>query len=87
MNNQTDLEWVRPTGGVVCFPRIKASANINTEKFYSILNAKYKTFVGPGHWFDMDKNYMRIGFGWPSAQELQKGLENIGKSLSEARNK
>ena len=41
--------------------------------------------MGPGHWFDMDKSFMRIGFGWPSAKELQKGLENVQKALLEAK--
>ena len=78
------LEWVRPRGGVVCFPRIKESSKINIEKFYFILNKKYKTLVGPGHWFGMPRSYMRIGYGWPSPAELKRGLSNIEKALTEA---
>jgi DNA-binding transcriptional MocR family regulator len=49
------------------------------------LNKKYATYVGPGHWFEMDRKFFRLGFGWPTAEELQEGLENISKALEEAR--
>ena len=71
-----------PEGGVVCFPRIKDVVDV--EMFYSLLNSKYETYVGPGHWFDMDKRYFRIGFGWPTMEDLKTGLENISKALKEA---
>jgi aspartate/methionine/tyrosine aminotransferase len=78
------LEWVRPGGGVVCFPRIRAHADIDIEKFYKILNGKYGTYTGPGHWFEMDKRYMRIGFGWPRTEEFKGGLMSIDAALKEA---
>jgi aspartate/methionine/tyrosine aminotransferase len=81
IQNQKNLEWVEPEGGVVCFPRIKD--NVDVEKFYKILNEKYSTYVGPGHWFEQDKRYMRIGYGWPSKEELIGGLENISKTFLE----
>lgn len=77
------LEWAEPTGGCVCFPKI-SSAQVDVEKFYTILNHKYKTYVGPGHWFEMERQYMRIGYGWPSNEELQGGLLCITKALEEA---
>lgn len=86
INNQNYLEWVKPSGGVVCFPRIKSSLNINIEQFYKILNEKYKTYVGPGHWFEMDKHFMRIGYGWPDKEQLRQGLENITKAIEECIN-
>ena len=85
MNTEQNLEWVEPSGGVVCFPRIKAERNVDVEHFYKILNEKYRTFVGPGHWFEMDRRYMRIGYGWPPTNELLQGLENISSALREAR--
>lgn len=70
------LEWVEPQGGVVCFPRIKV--NIDSNEFYRVLNTNFQTFVGPGHWFEMDRKYMRIGYGWPTShEELRQGLKNI----------
>ncbi|UJR22901.1 hypothetical protein I4U23_025929 [Adineta vaga] len=73
------LEWVEPQGGVVCFPRIKV--DVNPEEFYNVLNNKFKTFVGPGHWFEMDKKFMRIGYGWPTIEELKEGLKNITSTI------
>lgn len=84
INTQKDFEWVIPSGGVVCFPRLKSDVPVNLGKFYQILNEKYKTFVGPGHWFEMDKRFMRIGFGWPDKQQLSDGLANITKAVLEA---
>ena len=81
LKQQTNFDFVLPQGGVVCFPRLKEGVDV--ERFYHILNQKYSTYVGPGHWFEMEKRYMRIGFGWPSSIELQQGLENISKTIKE----
>lgn len=77
MARQHCLEWIEPQGGVVCFPRIKESLKIDYKKFYSDLNSTFGTYVGPGHWFEMPANYMRIGFGYPLKEELKGGLQNI----------
>ena len=80
------LEWVEPQGGVVCFPRLRV--NIDPEDFYRVLNDTLKTFVGPGHWFEMDKKFMRIGYGWPSTrEELIQGLKNITAAVRICLNK
>lgn len=84
MEQNQYLEWVKPQGGVVCFPKIKQEIKIDTDLFYDILYKKYKTLVGPGHWFEMDKRYMRIGYGWPETNMLQKGLNNISLAAKEA---
>ena len=78
------MEWIEPRGGVVAFPRIRADAGIDVPKFYAALNTEYRTFVGPGHWFERDDLYMRIGFGWPKPEELADGLQNISRALSRA---
>ena len=83
MQQQQYLEWIKPEGGVVCFPRVKAEVKADMTLFYSTLYNKYKTLVGPGHWFEMDKRYMRIGYGWPDTKTLQKGLNNITLALKE----
>jgi len=79
------LEWVEPCGGVVCFPRIKEPEKYDVENFYRVLNHQHQTYVGPGHWFDMPKHYMRIGYGWPSKKELKRGLEKVKESLKASR--
>lgn len=75
MKDNEFLEWKEPMAGVICFPRFRKKTD--TGKFYKLLFEKYSTYVGPGHWFGMSDNYMRIGFGWPSENELREGLKNI----------
>ena len=85
MERNPAFEWVEPRGGTVCFPRIKEGIDLDIDRFYRFLNDKYKTFVGPGHWFEMNRRYMRIGFGWPSKEALVGGLSCITQALEEAR--
>jgi aspartate/methionine/tyrosine aminotransferase len=79
---QPYLEWVQPKAGVVCFPRLKAQYKVDAEKFYDTLYNNHGTIVGPGHWFEQDKMYMRIGFGWPTLAELKQGLQNIEQTFA-----
>ncbi|HEY4209209.1 MAG TPA: pyridoxal phosphate-dependent aminotransferase [Puia sp.] len=81
MQGQTELEWVEPQGGCVCFPRVKSPERIDMEIFYKRLLENYGTYVGPGHWFEMPKQYMRIGFGWPDVAALKEGLQSITDCL------
>lgn len=80
---ETRLEWVEPKGGVVCFPRIRADVQVDVDAFYRVLNGTYKTHVGPGHWFEQDRRSMRIGYGWPTTDELRRGLANVSRALDE----
>jgi len=75
------MEWVEPQGGVVAFLRIRPGADIDVDAFYRTLNEQFATYVGPGHWFEQDRRHMRIGFGWPTEEELAEGLANIGRAL------
>lgn len=77
------MEWVEPQGGVVCFPRVVASANADMDLFYKLLLEKHGTFVGAGHWFESDRRHMRLGFGWPKEDELISGLDQISQTLRE----
>jgi len=74
------LEWVRPSGGVVCFPRTRATPPGGTEAFYKRLMER-GTYVGAGRWFEMPDTYFRLGYGWPSADELEQGLQTISQAL------
>ncbi len=75
------LEWVRPSGGVVCFPRMRITPQGGTEAFYQRLLQEHGTYVGPGHWFEMPDIYFRLGYGWPTSGELLSGLEGISRAL------
>jgi aspartate/methionine/tyrosine aminotransferase len=55
-----------------------------TAPFYERLLKKYQTYVGPGHWFEMPDTYFRLGFGWPTREELIGGMEAISKALRDS---
>ncbi|MFX0208351.1 MAG: aminotransferase class I/II-fold pyridoxal phosphate-dependent enzyme [Candidatus Hodarchaeota archaeon] len=84
MSENSYMEWIEPQGGCISFPRINQKINLDIDKFYTILKETYKTFVAPGHWFEVDKRFMRIGFGYPSNVELKGGLQSIASALDES---
>jgi aspartate/methionine/tyrosine aminotransferase len=71
------LEWVEPQAAVVAFPRFRREIDLDVEAFYRVLLSEYRTTVGPGHWFEMDDRYLRIGFGWPEEAAMRQGLDSI----------
>jgi len=75
------LEWVPPHGGVVCFPRMRSEPPGGTAAFYKRLLEKHRTYVGPGHWFEMPDRFFRLGYGWPTRTELHDGLTAISQAL------
>jgi aspartate/methionine/tyrosine aminotransferase len=75
------LEWVAPSGGVVCFPRMRGEPAGGTDAFYRRLIEDQGTYVGPGHWFEMPNRYFRLGYGWPTRAELEAGLRGISTAL------
>ncbi|QIB65445.1 aminotransferase class I/II-fold pyridoxal phosphate-dependent enzyme [Kineobactrum salinum] len=77
MADQSVFEWVEPAGGVVCLARFRPEIEIDTSKFYNTLFDDYRTFVGPGRWFDQSDRYFRIGYGWPTTDDLAAGLEGL----------
>jgi len=74
------IEWTPPTGGCVCFPRV-VDAEFDTARFYAALNGDHGAYVGPGHWFEMPDRYFRVGYGWPTPEELAGGLAAISAAL------
>jgi len=75
------VDWVRPQGGVVGFPRLNVDAGFDLDRFYARLLEEHGTYVGPGHWFEMPKRFFRVGFGWPKEAQLRGGLEAISVAL------
>jgi aspartate/methionine/tyrosine aminotransferase len=78
------FEWVEPRAGVVCFPRIALDLAIDVDRFYDSLFHDFGTYVGPGHWFDQARRFLRIGFAWPSQDELTRGLETLEEAAARA---
>jgi len=81
MSTQKYFDWIEPSGGVVCFPRMKPELKVDTVKFYDCLLAKHHTYVGPGHWFEESDRSFRLGFGWPTQQELKDGLLGLEQAM------
>ena len=82
MSKQKYLEWVEPQAGVVCFLRLKEGFELdNFTDFQNTLYKKYQTVVGYGHWFEQSERYFRIGFGYPSFEDLVAGLRRFELSL------
>jgi aspartate/methionine/tyrosine aminotransferase len=79
------VDWVRPSGGVVGFPRLQVPASFDADAFYKTLLEEHGTYVGPGHWFEMPRTFFRVGFGWPTVPELRGGLQSISAALASYR--
>ena len=75
------LDWVKPLGGVVCFPHMREMPPGGTNAFYKRLLEAHGTYVGPGHWFEMPDTHFRLGYGWTTRSELEAGLDGISKAL------
>ena len=71
------FEWVEPKAGVVSFPRIRPEIEVDIDRFYRTLLDEHGTYVGPGRWFDQDPRFFRLGFVWPTDEELKRGLEGL----------
>lgn len=79
IDSEPGIEWVRPRGGVVCFPRF-ANPDIDARGIYAQLQLD-GIFLGPGWWFEQVDRHMRIGFGYPTEAELETGLAAISAAL------
>jgi aspartate/methionine/tyrosine aminotransferase len=74
MSGQATFEWIEPSGGVVGLVRVRPEIAFDPARFYDALLADHGTYVGPGHWFELDDRHFRLGFGWPTTDELRAGL-------------
>ncbi len=74
---QGTFEYVAPEAGVVCFPRVRDGVPLDEDRFYDVLLGELGTYVGPGHWFGQPRRSFRLGFGWPTEDELRAGLDAL----------
>ena len=81
---QEIFEWVEPAGGVVGLVRFAPGFEVDTDRFYATLLEDHGTYVGPGHWFELDDRHFRLGYGWPTRTELQTGLAALSAAAGEA---
>jgi aspartate/methionine/tyrosine aminotransferase len=85
IEGQSTFEWVEPTGGVVGLVRVRPGLPFDAESFHRDLLAEHGTYVGPGHWFEVDDRHFRLGFGWPTTAELEAGLAALTAAADETR--
>jgi aspartate/methionine/tyrosine aminotransferase len=78
------FEWIEPSGGVVGLVRFRAGVEVDTVRFYDVLLRDHGTYVGPGHWFELDDRHFRLGFGWPSVEDLRAGLAGLSAAAEAA---
>jgi aspartate/methionine/tyrosine aminotransferase len=84
MAAQQTFEWVESRGGVVGLVRFAPDIVVDTDRFYEVLLKEHGTYVGPGHWFELDDRYFRLGFGWPTHEKLRAGLEALSRAAEES---
>lgn len=75
------VDWVKPEAGVMCFIRIKKDLVGGLEAFYKRLLEDHGVYIGRGAWFEQGDNFFRLGYGWPTWEELDTGLKAISKAL------
>jgi aspartate/methionine/tyrosine aminotransferase len=66
------FSWVRPAGGPVGFPELRAGVPI--DRFAEDLLAAEGVLIAPGSIFGHRGNHFRLGFG---RQDLAAGLERL----------
>ena len=84
LNGDGRFEWVEPAGGVVGLVRFRSDVEVDTDRFYEVLLKEHGTYVGPGHWFEVDDRHFRLGFGWPTTTELDQGLAGLSAAAEAA---
>lgn len=81
--NQEFFEYVAPTGGVVCFPRLKAG--VSSTLFCRSLFDKYGVSLLPGFAFEVEDHF-RMNLGMDPTRFI-KALDHIQECLLEMRPK
>ena len=77
--NQDIVEWVRPHGGIMCFPKYRVNMS-SIELCHKLLD-DHGVMVNPGEYFNMD-GHIRLCY---TCEEdvLRGGLNALGKGLKE----
>ena len=83
--NAMRVDWVRPDAGALCCVRLKRAVFDETavERFYSAVKPQ-GVRVAPGDWFGEERRVFRLGFGLPTAPELEQALERLSLALGQA---
>lgn len=77
VDSRPELEWVRPRGGSVGFPRIRGAED--ASPFVEVLRECYGTGVVPGRFFEAPGHF-RIAMGG-RREVLEVGLQRLAEAL------
>ena len=75
----------RAAGRRCLLPAHSTHIDVDIDCFYRVLFEEHGTYVGAGHWFDQDRRFFRLGFAWPTKEELVRGLEALDAAAATAR--
>jgi aspartate/methionine/tyrosine aminotransferase len=78
MAGQPALEWVKPRGGTVAFPRLRHGAS--ADAFADRLVREFETAVVPGRFFEAPP-HVRVALGIDH-DVLARGLDAMGRALA-----
>lgn len=74
----SQLTWVPPDAGPVCFPRLRSGS---VTELAGRLRRDFDTGIIPGEFFEMRRHF-RLGFGGATG-DLRQGLTRLGKALAQ----
>ena len=83
VEKESAVEWVEPDGGVTCCLRLSGASDDEMHRFYDLVKNTYRTAIGPGYWFKMPLDHMRIGFAHERPEDTAGGLECLSRAIRE----
>jgi aspartate/methionine/tyrosine aminotransferase len=78
MAGQPAMEWVKPCGGTVAFPRLRQV--VSSDAFADRLIREFETAVVPGRFFEAPP-HIRVALGIPH-DVLVRGLEAMARAMA-----
>ena len=76
-DGQQTVEWIKPNGGTICFPKLVSSRKV--KQLIQTLENDYSVRVTDGGFFGAP-NHIRIGFGVPTTI-LREALRRISQAI------
>jgi aspartate/methionine/tyrosine aminotransferase len=77
ISSRDDLEWVKPDGGLVCFPKFKIP--LGSIELARRLVVEHSVAIGPGTYFNMEGHF-RLCFT-RSSGNVREALNALGRGL------
>ena len=78
VDSRDDVRWVRPYGGIICFPRFEGVGD--TISLAKRALDEHGVMTSPGEMFGLP-GHLRIGVGIPDVECVKRGLGLLGETL------